>query len=286
MNKLRFFSLMLAVIFSLNLSARDFFVAPNGSDQNPGTKMQPLASLNGARDLIRKLRSSGQLNSEVNVIVANGTYYITEPLLLTTLDSGTEDFPVTYRAEEGASPVFNGGIPIKNWEKVSDKIWKANVDEVTRYGFYFEQLYIDGQRATRAKSPNQGFYYLKDVEETVVSRGTGRVPAVATQKLKVFPDAAGDFDKFTKSDFNDAVLTLHHKWDNTRKRIFFFDSDSSEIFISGKGMKPWNSLNKKTRYVIENTRAALDTLGEWYLERNGDLFYIPAEGKNPNQMAI
>jgi hypothetical protein len=65
MYRLRFFTLILAVIFSLNLSARDFFVATHGSDQNPGTKTQPLASLNGARDLIRQLRNSGSLNGEV-----------------------------------------------------------------------------------------------------------------------------------------------------------------------------------------------------------------------------
>lgn len=51
-------------------------------------------------------------------------------------------------------------------------------------------------------------------------------------------------------------------------------------------MKSWNSLDKKTRYTVENFKAALDTVGEWYLERNGDLLYIPAEGENPNQMKI
>ena len=76
MNKPKLFTLILAVIFSLNLSARDFFVAPNGSDQNPGTKIQPLASLNGVRDLIRGLRSLGKLNEEVRVIVSNGMCFI------------------------------------------------------------------------------------------------------------------------------------------------------------------------------------------------------------------
>lgn len=286
MNKPRFFTLMLAVIFSLNLSARDFFVAPNGSDQNPGTKIQPLASLNGARDLIRQLRSLGRLNEEVRVMVSNGMYFMTEPLLLTNQDSGTETFPVIYRAEDGANPVFIGGIPIRNWEKVTDKVWKAKVQEVSRFGFYFEQLYVNGQRAIRAKSPNQGFYFLKGVEETVVSKGNGRVPEMAVQKLKVFPEAAADFVQFSKTDFDDAVLTLYHKWDNTRKRVSGFAADSSVVFTTGKGMKPWNSLDKKTRYTIENFKAALDTVGEWYLERNGDLLYIPAEGENPNQMKI
>jgi hypothetical protein len=154
--------------------------------KTPGTKIQPLASLNGARDLIRQLRSLGKLNEEVRVIVSNGMYFMTEPLLLTDQDSGTETFPVIYRAEEGANPVFIGGIPIRNWEKVTDKVWKAKVQEVSRFGFYFEQLYVNGQRATRAKSPNQGFYFLKGVDETVVSKGNGRVPEMAVQKLKFF----------------------------------------------------------------------------------------------------
>jgi hypothetical protein len=286
MYRIRFFTLILAVIFSLNLSARDFFVATHGSDQNSGTKTQPLASLNGARDLIRQLRNSGSLNGEVRVMVADGRYFMTEPLLLTEEDSGSEAFPVVFRAEEGANPVFTGGIPIRDWKKVSDKVWKANVQEVTRFGFYFEQLYVNGQRAIRAKSPNQGFYYLESVDETVVFKGNGRVPEMAVQKLKVFPEAAADLAKFSKTDFDDAVLTLYHKWDNTRKRISGYNSDSSVVFTTGKGMKPWNSLDRKTRYTIENFKAALDSEGEWYLERNGDLFYIPAEGENPNRMEI
>jgi hypothetical protein len=219
-------------------------------------------------------------------MVSNGMYFMTKPLLLTDQDSGTETFPVIYRAEEGANPVFIGGIPIKNWEKVSDKVWKAKVQEVNRYGFYFEQLFVNGQHASRAKSPNQGFYFLKSVNETVVSKGKGLVPEMAVQKLKIFPDAAMDLARFTKPDFDDAVLTLYHKWDNTRKRVSGFDADSSTVFTTGKGMKPWNSLDKQTRYTIENFRAALDTVGEWYLERNGDLFYIPSEGENPNQMKV
>jgi hypothetical protein len=220
------------------------------------------------------------------VVVADGRYFMTEPLLLTEEDSGSEAFPVVFRAEEGANPVFTGGIPIKDWEKVSDKVWKAKVQEVTRFGFYFEQLYVNGQRAIRAKSPNQGFYYLESVDETVVFKGNGRVPEMAVQKLKVFPEAAADLAKFSKTDFDDAVLTLYHKWDNTRKRISGYNTDSSVVFTTGKGMKPWNSLDKKTRYTIENFKAALDSEGEWYLERNGDLFYIPAEGENPNRMEI
>ncbi len=276
-NILRFYIIVLTSCLYTNLSARDIYVATNGNDRNPGTKEQPLASLYGARDLTRDLRATKNLAEEIRVIVAEGNYFMDKPLILTEEDSGKEGAPLTFTAAEGARPVFVGGIPIHNWVKVSYKLWKANVPEVSRYGLYFEQLYMNGKRVVRAKSPNQGFYFLKGVEETIVDQGKGRVATMAVQTLKLFPEAAAGFSAFSKEDFDDALVTFYHKWDNTRKRISGFDADISAIFTVGKGMKPWNQLDDQTQFTIENYKAALDTAGEWYLERNGDLFYIPAK---------
>jgi hypothetical protein len=44
-------------------------------------------------------------------------------------------------------------------------------------------------------------------------------------------------------------------------------------------MKPWNPLNNKTRYIVENFRSALDNPGEWFLDRAGYLYYIPENGQ-------
>jgi parallel beta-helix repeat protein len=242
--------------------------------------------LKGARDLIRQLRSSGKLNEEIRVLVANGIYFMTEPLVLTDQDSGSENFPVIFMAETGAAPVFIGGIPIKNWERVNNDLWKAKVPEVSRYGFYFEQLYVNDQRATRAKSPNQGFYFLKEVEETIIAKGKEPTQGLAAQKLKIFRDANGVISKFSQPDLEDAVLTLYHKWDNTRKRISEFSAESSTVILTGKPMQPWNQMDRQTRFTIENYKAAIDTVNEWYLDRNGELFFIPKPGENPNEMDI
>ena len=280
MNILRYCFLAIATIYSLNLSAKEIYVSTKGNDRNPGTKVQPLSSLYGARDLIRVLRKIENLNEEVRVIVGDGLYFMYEPLILNEQDSGTENAPVTFIADENANPVFLGGIQITNWEKVSDNLWKAKVPEVNSYGFNFEQLYVNGRFATRARTPNQGFFSLKGVSETILSKGEGRVAEMAVQKLKIFPEAVTVLNSFSKTDFDEAVLTLYHKWDNTRKRISGFDSDSSAVFTVGTGMKPWNTLDKQTRYSIENYNAALDTCGEWYLEKTGFLYYKPLEGEN------
>lgn len=279
MKFLRFYFLTLFLFCGSYLSARDIYVSTTGNDRNPGTKEQPLASLYGARDLIRNLRTTEDLNEGMRVIVATGTYFMDKPLILTNEDSGKEGALVTFTAAEGAEPVFVGGLSITNWVKVSDELWKANVPEVSGYGFYFEQLYVNGQRAERAKSPNQGFYFLKDVDETIIDKGKERVANMAVQQLKLFPEAASDFSAFSKEDFNDALVTFYHKWDNTRKRVSAYDADSSAIFTVGRGMKPWNLLDDQTQFTIENYKAALDTAGEWYLERGGDLFYLPEKGE-------
>jgi hypothetical protein len=286
MKTLRLILILFAVISCLNISAKEVYVSPKGNDQNPGTKEKPLASLIGARDFIRHMRAEETLKEEIRVIIAGGTYFMSEPLVLNEFDSGSKDSPVIFISEAAAKPEFIGGIQINNWVKVSDKLWKTNVKEVQKYDWYFEQLYVNGKRATRAKSPNNGFYFLNKVSETNIDNSTGRQARMAVQKLSLFPEAATEMNKFTRVDFENAVITLYHKWDNTRKRISAFSRDSSAIFTAGTGMKPWNQLDKKTRYLIENYAAALDTCGEWYLSRNGDLFYIPMEGETIEKLNV
>lgn len=273
--------LLCLFVFSIRGQATGvkIYVAASGNDANPGTKEQPLASLEGAVNKLRGLRESQALNGPVEVIIADGEYFLTGPLELHPEDSGTEDAPVIFRADEGTHPVFYGGKKISGFEKISETLWRAKIPEVTEYGWYFEQLYVNGQRAVRAKSPNRGFYFLKEASEIAISKKNPDFAHLAIQRLRLYQDGLRDMDSFTKDDFNDAVFTFYHKWDNTRKHVFGFDRDSSVMFIAGEGMRPWNVFDHKTRYLIENYKTALDTCGEWYLDRSGYLYYIPRPGE-------
>ena len=49
--------ILLLALFALNAAgAADFYVAPNGDDTGPGTLAKPFASLQRARDAVRKAR--------------------------------------------------------------------------------------------------------------------------------------------------------------------------------------------------------------------------------------
>ena len=282
----RTFFLLVSFFCCLQLPALELYVSPKGSDAYPGTRAKPLASLEGARNRIRELRLKKAINEPIDVLISDGTYTMTEPLILTADDSGSEQSPICFRAEKGASPQFVGGIAIENWEEVSEGLWKARVDEVSRYGLWFEQLYVDGRPAIRAKSPNQGFYTLKEVTEHVVAKGKDRVPRMAVQKFRIFPATAKAFAQLSKSDFDDAIVTFYHAWDNTRKRISSYDADSLLFYTAGEGMKSWNPIDKKSRFLLENYKAALDTCGEWYLDRGGELYYRPLPGEDLARLRV
>ena len=255
------------------------YVSESGQDCNPGTKDFPLASLNGAVNKLRSLRSTGGVNSPVEVIIGEGKYFMTEPLVLNPEDSGTASSPVSFRAEEGTHPVFCGGKPIVGFEKISETLWRAKVPEVAQLGWSFEQLYVNGKRATRAKSPNTGFYHLKNTSDSILQNGDAKTPELAIQRFTLYPDGAGEVAKYSREDFENSVITFYHNWDNTRNRVYSFDSKTSTAFVIGSAAKSYNRIDTKSRYILENFKAALDTCGEWFLDRSGYLYYMPLPGE-------
>ena len=101
------------------------YVSPNGSDQNSGTEDAPLATMAGARDMIRTLKADGELPDDgITVYFRGGTYRVTQTTYFTEEDSGSAEIPITYSAYPGETPVFSGGIYLssENFSPVSDQV--------------------------------------------------------------------------------------------------------------------------------------------------------------------
>jgi hypothetical protein len=145
--------LLLAPLAALH--AAEIHVGTNGSDDGPGTREQPFATLTRARDAVRELKRQRMADGPIDVVIHGGTYFLPETVLLSPADSGTEKAPVTYRAADGERVVLSGGRRIEGpWKTDDGAIWSADVPGSDR-DWNFRQLFVNGRRERRRHQRHQ-----------------------------------------------------------------------------------------------------------------------------------
>jgi hypothetical protein len=282
---------LLSLVLSLPsaMAERVIHVSPQGNDGWSGTLAQPnedrtdgpVATLAGARDALRKARGGQPPSEPVRIVVADGRYTLTEPLLLTPEDSGTAQAPVRYEAAPGAKPVFSGGRAIGGFRPAGEGLWVAKVPAVAAGEWTFEQLFVNGRRAVRARTPDRFWFEVLDVVETPLTPVAGKQrPERAQQTVFLRPEDFAAVAALSAEDLRDVHLVVYHNWDNTRRFIDRLDADECAVVTSGQGMKPWNPWRKGSTLVFENYLGALDAPGEWFLARDGSLYYRPLPGED------
>jgi len=282
--------LAMAVAFgsSTRVDAMTLYVSPAGNDSwsgrlafpNAALIDGPVATLERARDIIRQRKNAGELTEPARVVVAGGTYVMTTPFVLTPQDGGTDRSSVIYEAAPGAKPVFTGGKAITGFQPDRDGTWKVRIPEAASGQWYFEQLFVSGRRAVRARSPNKFYHYMIDVQEETLEKGPGQRPVRARQTVTARPEDLKPLLGLDGQELHDVQMVIYHKWDNTTRFIEAINEKDSSIITTGEGRKPWNSWGKGDRYHLENFKAALDAPGEWFLSRDGWLYYKPLDAED------
>lgn len=98
----------------------DFYISPQGSDANPGTRPKPFATLEAARDAVRALkRDRGLPNGGVTIWLRGGDYLRTHALELTVADSGSPEAPIAWRAWGTEAPRLLGGVRLASGHRES-----------------------------------------------------------------------------------------------------------------------------------------------------------------------
>lgn len=230
-----------ALLAASAASAATITVSPGG----------PIASLAAARDAVRALRAAGD-RSPATVLVHGGVYRLGETFVLTPQDSD-----VTYAAYPGERPIVSGGRVITGWKKGGGNIWSAPA-----LGD-FKQLFVNGRRAQRARTPNNGFYRIdgpssQDKPFTLKFRGGDIKPEWAAGGAEVV-----------------ALLA----WAEIRSPIALVDAAAHTAKLEADP-RPSNR-ETDARYFIENSLDGLDSAGEWRLDRpTGVVSYLPPPGED------
>jgi hypothetical protein len=261
----------------------DFFIASNGKDSNSGTADAPFATLARARDAVRKKVSSG-LTGDLLVLIRGGIYQQFETLTFGPEDSGTEKFSITYAASPGEKVLFSGGRRITGWKKGSSPIWTAEVPEAKAGGWYFRQLFVDGKRAVRARTPNAD----DKTPWWAIKASTATREAPPPEDVTIPVSLTGRVEAY--SNPTDVELVYIRNNEEGRKRLATINTTGQTIALSPPHR--WNSrvftndwslslpAAGKACY-LENALEMLDQPGEWYLDRNtGVLSYWPRDGED------
>jgi parallel beta-helix repeat protein len=255
-----------------------FFVAPQGNNAWSGKLAHPNAArtdgpfrtVSRARNVIRRLRASGSLAQPVTVYLRGGVYELSRPLAFTPEDSGTPKAPITYEAYPGETPVLSGGREITGWAQYRSRVsasparrhlWVSEVPEVKEGRWYFHQLFVDGIRRTRARSPNRGFYYVN-----------GLISADSPAQFQFYD---GDIlPQWAKE--RDVEIVALQNWAEFRIPIKAVNSRLHTVTLAGRRQ---DFAEANARYWVENALEALDAPGEWYLDQStGRLYYYPLPG--------
>ena len=292
-----FFAVLLLMMPFSFVSASELFVAPGGNDANPGTRAQPFASLQKARDVIRTARAGGKIAESWTVHIDAGTYELTAPIVFEPEDSGTTEYPVRY-VGVAEKTIFSGGKRIAGWSEIKDGVWKgvwvADVPKTGGTHDFFEQLFVGDRRAVRSRYPNEGFLNPAKIEQDVPVTENVRKPPTTGQRLVA---KEGDLSKLFKdipeNEMKYAQLVVHHHWDTTRRIPLRFevrqddDGTFEVIHAQGEPMKFWNPWRVTSPYYLENLRTAFDAPGEWFYDGHaGKIYYRPLPDENPNAIEI
>jgi hypothetical protein len=289
--RFRFVSVGLAVfvatvvVLAGGASAEECFVATDGNDGWSGTLPAPnadrtdgpLATLDAARDAIRRLKQTG-LTEAVRVVVRGGTFYLGGPFVLAPEDSGTEACPITYAAYPNEAPVLSGGQAIGGLSGPNEGgLWTVEIPEVKAGRLYFHQLFVDGRRRTRARMPNEGYYLNEGPIEPLVDRAKARRDAATKMGFRFKP---GDIRRWENLD--DANVVQFHSWTASVHWIQELDEANHVVRFTAPANWPTGYWIGNERYYVENFSEALDQPGEWYLDRaRGVLSYKPLPGEDP-----
>lgn len=224
-----------------------------------------LTSDSSLTDAVRKARELRRLGkaAEVTIHLAAGTYYLYEPLRLRPEDSGL--------TIEGHGAVISGGIPLGGW-KSQHKLMVAEVPDFNGRPFDFRQMWVNGQKAVRARDVND-FEQMARIMTYDKRNQILWIPRKAAEKILKAPYAE---------------MVLHEMWctSNLRIKSATVAGDSVAIRFHQPEAKlqfehPWPSpmtpdTGHPSPFYLTNAKELLDEPGEWYHDiREHKVYYMP-----------
>jgi parallel beta-helix repeat protein len=271
-----------ALTFMLSAGASDFHVSPAGNDSNPGTETKPFATLDRARLAVRDLKNVKK--ADISVGIQDGTYLLTNTVVFTLADSGSEGQAITYKAAGNEDVVFSSAVPLTGWQKVAadletfppearGRVWSAPLpegDELPRY------LYREGRVLPIAMSC--GFIPTKKFKNW-----SGDHPETDRVNCSIPPDAISCWD-----DLSDMELVILPTCDWTMYRFPLESVNEARDTVKtavygnyGLGAQKKATWKDIPSAWFANCRDGMREPGNWYASQQDRRIYFFGDEENP-----
>lgn len=271
-------SLLLLLLMSPLLGAKDIHVSPEGESGNVGTSQSPLKSVTEARDLVRAW-SAKHPGDNCRVLLHSGTHDLADTLVLDSRDSGT-----TFLGEKGA--ILCGGTVLKLRSVLENGDWAMSLPN----GSLPEQLYVNGGWAMIARAPDmdeqEPFLTFQSLEHNEPSNGAAE--SFSTRTVFILNGKLPD--NFPSSDFTVAVMK---SWSLFRQKVASVEGSSlilpNPTWLDNNtsgGQSPnifSSNESKHYRAWLEGHPTFISKPGEWGVDaEKRELVYRPREGETPD----
>lgn len=248
---------LMAVLVSC--SEGRYHISPRGSS---------LASLDDALERIREDRASGRVSGKVEIVLAEGEYPISSPVLF-----GPADTNIAIVGKGIGRSVISGGVALPGFRE-EDGIWVADLSGCGLDDAGFQQLYVDDVPAVLARTPDEGgFFITGKVTESPMGDMAEQTMELSGEMLEALSGISGRSEGVR--------VSFLHSWNLTRRYVDSISREDSLLSVTGCSMHTWNPLDRCSQCYFDNDRSFLDAAGEWYLDRDSArLYYMPREGED------
>lgn len=244
------------------------YVSTKGNDSYNGSSNYPVKSLVKAIALASDLKGENQ-----KIIVAGGEYILNSSIEINSaLWIGQKNLLV--EGDKDHMPIIKGSVSVGKFTKRSGAFWTLDLSSfVKKNKMNIQQIFVNGKRATLARTPNLNkLYATSKVEEN-----KDKTNKKSLHTIYLTPEQWKTLN--TAKDKKNILVAFNHQWNRTRTRINNSASDTKSIQVETSLFPDWVALDRASQFYFENSLSFLDSPGEWFLDDKNILYYMPREGE-------
>ncbi len=296
MKKKMYLGALMFLFVSCSSVPETIYVSPSGDDRATGSKEHPFATIERAREEVRRIREEHP-DQDVRVCLRGGVYRLKKTVVFTREDGAAPGHTVIYEACPGERPVLSGSVPVTSWVKLNEPVeglpekafghvWVADVSYVKS----IKKDQLPPSTVADQQKEVQLFYTLY--------QGSERLPRARGKRFD-FVRGEEEWDDPLRFAYPEGELASWPDLANAEMYVVPFP----RRWISN--MIPLKEVNERDHTAclaypatyplqpparpygwVENVLAVLDEPGEWVLDNRNSRLYLWPRGDRPDSVYV